>query len=110
MLWRRKKKHGNIIHKSDAFFMNVIWNGEYGMIKHTTKDLPSNLITPSVSPSEFFATHLYEPKSDLLTRRIFNIIYFLYPLSVDTASYLSPKAIKLHLTPLMLNKHKFLLF
>lgn len=48
-------------------------------------------MTPSVSPKEFFATHLYDPKSKWVTFLIFSNMFFLYLLSVVTASYFSPK-------------------
>jgi len=53
----------------------------------------SSLINPSVSPSEFFATHLYDPKSCGDNFLIFRIMYLLYPLSVDMASYFSPETV-----------------
>lgn len=55
--------------------------------------LRSSLINPSVSPSEFFATHLYDPKSCGDNFLIFRIMYLLYPLSVDMASYFSPETV-----------------
>lgn len=50
-------------------------------------------MNPSVSPSEFFATHLYDPKSCGDNFLIFKIMYLLYPLSVDMASYFSPETV-----------------
>lgn len=50
-------------------------------------------MNPSVSPSEFFATHLYDPKSCGDNFLIFRIMYLLYPLSVDMASYFSPETV-----------------
>lgn len=50
-----------------------------------------NLIAPSVSPREFFATHLYVPKSVISTFKIVNFITTLYALStVVSVVNLSP--------------------
>ena len=50
-----------------------------------------NLIVPSVSPKEFLATHLYDPKSDWLTARMLSFITTLYALSISTGSNFPPK-------------------
>lgn len=47
-------------------------------------------MSPSVSPSEFLATHRYEPKSPGPTLRIFSFINLLYPVFDEDVSYLSP--------------------
>lgn len=43
-----------------------------------------NLIVPSVSPSEFFATHLYEPKSPISTGVMVSVITVLYAWSNES--------------------------
>jgi hypothetical protein len=50
-----------------------------------------NLIVPSVSPSEFLATHLYDPKSDWLTDLMLSFMTTLYALSISTGSNFPPK-------------------
>lgn len=52
--------------------------------------IPSSLMSPSVSPNEFLATHLYDPKSLEATFLIFSIMYLLQPVSEATVSYFSP--------------------
>lgn len=53
-------------------------------------DLLYSLMLPSVSPSEFFATHRYEPKSLGPTARMCNFMITLYAVSTSTGSNLPP--------------------
>lgn len=50
-----------------------------------------NLMEPSVSPSEFLATHLYAPKSSISTSTIVNFITTLYTFSKTSCTYLLPR-------------------
>lgn len=47
-------------------------------------------MAPSVSPREFFATHLYDPKSAMSTSLMVNFITTLYALSKVSGTNLSP--------------------
>lgn len=49
-----------------------------------------NFMDPSVSPREFFATHLYMPKSLMSTEMIVSFMETLYVLSSSSALYFPP--------------------
>lgn len=76
----------------ELLLLNIKFNWmKYDFKTNMYHYLRYNLIDPSVSPSEFLATHLNWPKSSMSTSTIVNFITTLYTFSNTSWMYLLPK-------------------